>query len=75
MERATELHGEGRFEEAARLYEHVRACNPDVLAAPYFLALMDIEFGYLERAVTDLRFVTRRDPQLVRRGVRPRLHL
>jgi tetratricopeptide (TPR) repeat protein len=62
MERATELHGEGRFDEAARLYEHVRACNPDVLAAPYFLALMDIEAGYLERALEDLRFVTRQDP-------------
>jgi tetratricopeptide (TPR) repeat protein len=60
--RATELHGQGRFNEAAQLYEHVRACNPEVLAAPYFLALMDIEAGYLERALEDLRFVTRKDP-------------
>ncbi len=27
------------------IYEHIQACNPDVLAAPYFLALMDIETG------------------------------
>lgn len=62
LERATELHGQGRFDEAARHYEHVRTRNPDVLAAPYFLALMDIEAGYLERALEDLRFVTRQDP-------------
>jgi tetratricopeptide (TPR) repeat protein len=62
LDRATELHGEGRFDEAAQHYEHIRACNPEVLAAPYFLALMDIEAGYLERALEDLRFVTRKDP-------------
>jgi len=62
LERATELHGAGRFDEAARLYEHVQECNPEVLAAPYFLALMDIETGWLERALERLRFVTRQDP-------------
>jgi tetratricopeptide (TPR) repeat protein len=62
LERATQLHGEGRFDEAARLYQHIQACNPDVLAAPYFLALMDIETGWLERALEGLRLVTRRDP-------------
>jgi tetratricopeptide (TPR) repeat protein len=62
LERATELHGKGRFDEAAQLYEHVRTCNPDALAAPYFLALMDIEAGYLERALADLRFVAHQDP-------------
>jgi tetratricopeptide (TPR) repeat protein len=62
LERATQLHGEGRFDEAARLYEHIQACNPDVLAAPYFLALMDIETGWLERALERLRLVTREDP-------------
>ena len=62
LERATELHGEGRFDEAAQLYLHVCERNPDALAAPYFLALMDIETGWLERALERLRFVTRRDP-------------
>ena len=62
LERATQLHGEGRFDEAARLYQHVRECNPDVMAAPYFLALMDIETGWLERALDGLRLVTRKDP-------------
>jgi tetratricopeptide (TPR) repeat protein len=62
LERATELHGKGRFDEAARLYEHVQECHPDVLAAPYFLALMDLETGLLERALKGLRFVTRQDP-------------
>ncbi len=62
LERATQLHGEGRFDEAARLYEHIQACNPDVLAAPYFLALMDLETGFLERALEGLRLVTRKDP-------------
>ncbi len=38
LERATQLHCEGRFDEAARHYEHIQACNPDVLAAPYFAA-------------------------------------
>jgi tetratricopeptide (TPR) repeat protein len=62
LERATQLHGEGRFDEAARHYEHIQACNPDVLAAPYFLALMDLETGFLERALEGLRLVTRKDP-------------
>jgi tetratricopeptide (TPR) repeat protein len=62
LERATELHGEGRFDEAAQLYLHVAECNPEVLAAPYFLALMDIETGWLERALGRLRQVTRQDP-------------
>src|SRR5664279_5550237 len=62
LERATQLHGEGRFDEAARHYEHIQACNPDVLAAPYFLALMDLETGFLDRALEGLRLVTRKDP-------------
>jgi tetratricopeptide (TPR) repeat protein len=62
LKRATQLHGEGRFDEAARHYEHIQACNLDVLAAPYFLALMDLETGFLERALEGLRLVTRKDP-------------
>ncbi|MGB5950699.1 MAG: tetratricopeptide repeat protein, partial [Parvibaculum sp.] len=62
LQRATEHHSAGRFDEAARLYEHVQARNPDALAAPYFLALMDVEFGRLESALDRLRHVTRHDP-------------
>jgi tetratricopeptide (TPR) repeat protein len=62
LERAAQLQGAGRFDEAAPLYEHVQECNPKVLAAPYFLALMDLETGFLERALNRLRFVTQRDP-------------
>ncbi len=62
LERATEHHSAGRFDEAARLYEHVHACNPQALAAPYFLALMDVEFGRLESAFERLRYVTKFDP-------------
>ena len=62
LERATQLHGKGRFDEAAPLYQQVEAHNPEVLAAPYFLALMDLETGWLERALQRLRFVTSRDP-------------
>jgi tetratricopeptide (TPR) repeat protein len=62
LERATKLHGEGRLAEASELYEHVHTRNPDVLSAPYFLALIYIETGFLARALELLRFVTRRDP-------------
>ncbi|TPM38466.1 sulfotransferase [Mesorhizobium sp. B2-3-4] len=62
LEQATQLHGEGRFDEAARLYLHVEKCNPEALAASYFLALIDIETGWLDRALERLRLVTRQDP-------------
>jgi tetratricopeptide (TPR) repeat protein len=62
LERATQLHGEGRFDEAAQLYQYVENCNPEALAATYFLALMDIETGWLARALERLRRVTRLNP-------------
>ena len=62
LKKATELHSAGRFDEAARFYQHVRDCNPEALAAPYFHALMDIEVGYLEPALERLRYVVRHDP-------------
>ena len=51
LERATDLHGKGRFEEAMRLYAHVESNNPDELSAPYFLAIIDLETGELGRAL------------------------
>jgi tetratricopeptide (TPR) repeat protein len=62
LKKATELHGAGRFDEAARFYQHVRDHNPDAVAAPYFHALMDVEVGYLDQALERLRYVVRRDP-------------
>jgi tetratricopeptide (TPR) repeat protein len=62
LKKGTELHGAGRFDEAARFYQHVRDCNPEALAAPYFHALMDVEVGYLDQALERLRYVVRRDP-------------
>jgi hypothetical protein len=58
-----ELHSAGRFDEAARFYQHIRDCNPDAVAAPYFHALMDVEVGYLDQALERLRHVVRRDPK------------
>lgn len=63
LERATEHHSAGRLDEAARLYLHVHQRNPDALAAPYFLALMDVESGRLESALEWLRYVVQRDPK------------
>jgi tetratricopeptide (TPR) repeat protein len=62
LKKATELHSAGRFDEAARFYQHVRDHNPEALAAPYFHALMDVEVGYLDQARERLRWVARRDP-------------
>src|SRR5579862_9042901 len=31
LKKATELHSDGRFDEAARFYQHVRDCNPEAL--------------------------------------------
>jgi tetratricopeptide (TPR) repeat protein len=62
LKKGTELHGAGRFDEAARVYQHVRDHNPEALAAPYFHALMDVEVGYLDKALERLRYVIRRDP-------------
>jgi tetratricopeptide (TPR) repeat protein len=63
LQRATDLHGKGRFDEATRLYEHVELRNPDELAAPYFLAVIDIETGQLARALDRFRLVMRKDPR------------
>src|SRR5580658_2503833 len=62
LRKATELHSAGRFNEAARFYQHIRDCNPETVAAPYFHALMDVEVGYLDHALERLRHVVRRDP-------------
>jgi tetratricopeptide (TPR) repeat protein len=62
LKKATELHGNGRFDEAARFYQHVRDCNPEALAAPYFHALMDVEVGFLDAALARLRYVVKGDP-------------
>jgi tetratricopeptide (TPR) repeat protein len=62
LKKATELHSAGRFDEAARFYQHVRDHNPEAIAAPYFHALMDVEVGYLDQARERLRWVVRRDP-------------
>jgi len=63
LKKGTELHSAGRFDEAARFYQHVRDCNPEAVAAPYFHALMDVEVGYLDQALERLRYVIRRDPK------------
>jgi len=63
LQRATQHHSAGRFDEAAKLYEHVIQRNPDALAAPYFLALMDVESGRLESALIHLRYVVHHDPK------------
>ncbi len=63
LKKATALHSAGRFDEAARFYQHVHDCNPEALAAPYFHALMDVEVGYLEQARARLRYVVRNDPR------------
>jgi thioredoxin-like negative regulator of GroEL len=63
LKHATANHGAGKFNEAAELYEHVEAHNPDVLAATYFRAMMDVEVGRLEAALERLRRVVRRDPR------------
>jgi len=62
LKKATELHSDGRFDEAARFYQHVRDHNPEAVAAPYFHALMDVEVGFLDQALERLRYVVRRDP-------------
>jgi tetratricopeptide (TPR) repeat protein len=62
LERATDLHGRGRFEEAISLYEHVETKNPEELSAPYFLAIIDLETGKLGRALDRLRSLTRKAP-------------
>ena len=62
LKQATAKHSAGQFEDAAALYEHVELHNPEALAATYFRALMDIETGFLERALTRLRRLTARDP-------------
>ena len=63
LQRATSLHGAGKFAEAARLYAHVHHCNPDALAAPYFLGLMELETGWLEAALDRFRYVIKNDPR------------
>ena len=36
LKKATELHSDGRFDEAARFYQHVRDCNPEAWRRPTF---------------------------------------
>ena len=54
----------GRLDEAARLYAAIEARHPADVRAAYSLVVIDIRQGRLERALTRLRRVVRREPGL-----------
>ena len=54
----------GRLDEAARIYAAIEARHPADVRAAYSLAVIDIRQGRLERALTRLRRVVRREPGL-----------
>lgn len=63
MEKATQLHGKGLLEDAARIYNHLEREAPQYLPARYFNATIDIETGALVSARDRLRKILRSDPR------------
>jgi thioredoxin-like negative regulator of GroEL len=63
LARATEHRTAGRLAEAEPLYEQVLKADPGNVGASYFLALIDLKFERLHRALDRLRMVTEARPQ------------
>lgn len=53
----------GRHDDAARVYEQIERSNPDVVDAPYFLALIDLARGRPAPALDRLRPLARTAPR------------